>query len=258
MSKSAAFLPALISWALISLACTLGIAPAHAADPLTTEQKAAVESIIHDYLTSHPEVMIEALRAAETKHRADEAGKTAQALRDHREELEADPTSPVAGNPKGDVTIVEFFDFRCPYCKSVTPTLADLLAKDKGVRIVYKDFPILGKDSVFASRVALVADAHGKYLAFHDAAMASKTPLTEDRILDIAQSVGLDPATVKTEMQAPRIDTILKTNMDLARALNIEGTPAFIIAGTLTPGAVELGTLEQLVAAARKNPQPKG
>jgi protein-disulfide isomerase len=88
--------------------------------------------------------------------------------------------------------------------------------------------------------------------------MASKTPLTEDRILDIAQSVGLDPATVKTEMQAPRIDTILKTNMDLARALNIEGTPAFIIAGTLTPGAVELGTLEQLVAAARKNPQPKG
>src|SRR5260370_24068754 len=106
MLKPAAFL-----LALISLACALPIAPARAADPLTTEQKAAIESIIHDYLTSHPEVLIEALRAVETKHRADEAGKTAQALRDHREELEADPTSPVAGNPKGDVTIVEFFDF---------------------------------------------------------------------------------------------------------------------------------------------------
>ncbi|HWK47399.1 MAG TPA: DsbA family protein [Stellaceae bacterium] len=238
---------------LVSAAC-----PAKAADALGADQKAAIEAVVRDYIAAHPEIIVDALRTAKSKTEADEAAQAKTALRTHRAELEASVDSPIAGNPQGDVTIVEFFDFRCPYCKSMTPTLVDLLAKDAGVKVVYKDLPILGAESLVASRIALVAATSGKYQAFHDAAMASKTPLTAERSFEIARSIGLDPAKVKLDMQAPRIDRILKDNMALAVALGIEGTPAFVIGDTLTPGAVDLDTLRGMIAAARKAPPSKG
>ena len=239
--------------AIAALSLTLAALPAFA-DPtpsLTPEQTEAVNKLIHDYLMNNPKVLSEALDHADAAAKAETeaAGKTA--LTDRREELERDPTSPVLGNPNGDVTVVEFFDYRCPYCKASAPIVADLLAQDKKVRLVLKDFPILGKESVYASRVALVAQKHGKYAEFHKAMFALKTPVNNDTTLDVAKSVGLDPVQVKKEMEASEIDTILKHNYDLAKAINAEGTPAFIVGDTMSPGALTLDGLKTQIAAAR-------
>ena len=124
--------------------------PAAAADPLSAEQKDAVEKLVHDYLLNHPEVLIEALQAAEQKQQQLSMEQAQKAMKDRRQELLADPAAPVIGNPKGDVTIVELFDYRCPYCKQMHPSIQALLGEDKKLRFVAKEFPVLGKDSVTA------------------------------------------------------------------------------------------------------------
>ena len=243
--------------AIAALSLTLAALPAFAEPPaqstpsFTPEQTEAVNKLIHDYLMNNPKVLSDALDHADAAAKADADAASKTALTDRREELERDPTSPVLGNPNGDVTVVEFFDYRCPYCKASAPIVADLLAQDKKVRLVLKDFPILGKESVFASRVALVAQKHGKYAEFHKAMFALKTPVNNDTTLDVAKSVGLDPVQVKKEMEASEIDTILKHNYDLAKAINAEGTPAFIVGDTMSPGALTLDGLKTQIAAAR-------
>jgi protein-disulfide isomerase len=239
--------------AIAALSLTLAALPAFA-DPtpaLTPEQTEAVNKLIHDYLMNNPKVLSEALDHADAAAKADADAASKTALVDRREELERDPTSPVLGNPNGDVTVVEFFDYRCPYCKASAPVIADLLTQDKKVRLVLKDFPILGKESVFASRVALVAQKHGKYAEFHKAMFALKTPVNDETTLDVAKSIGLDPVQVKKEMEASEIDAVIKHNYDLAKAINAEGTPAFVIGDTLSPGALTLDGLKTQIAAAR-------
>jgi protein-disulfide isomerase len=225
--------------------------PADAAE-LAPEQRRAIESVIHDYLRQHPDVLIEALRAAEKKLKSD-AGETAkQALAARRKEIFDDPETPVGGNPKGDVTLVEFFDYRCPYCKQVQPRLQELLAGDRELRIAYKEFPILGSVSVAAARAALAAQRQGKYEAFHDAMMAAKGEITEDTVYRVAGSVGLDLDRLKRDIASPQIDAALKANQALADALDIRGTPGFVIGDQIVPGAMELSSLRELVAGARK------
>ncbi len=232
-----------------ALACA---APSPAAEPLTPEQKAAVETIIHDYFMAHPEFMIEVLQEAEAKLKADKVADAKQAIAARRSELLQDATAPVGGNPAGDVTIVEFFDYRCPYCKQVEPSLEALIKQDPKLRIVYKEFPVLGDASVYASRVALAARKQGKYAPFHDAMMATKGEIDQDVILRVAKSVGVDIDKAKAEMNAPDIDALIKRNYALAEALDIQGTPAFIVGDTLVPGATDIERLRQLVADARK------
>jgi protein-disulfide isomerase len=227
-------------------------APSPAAEPLTPEQKAAVETIIHDYFMAHPEFMIEVLQEAEAKLKADKVADAKQAIAARRNELLQDATAPVGGNPAGDVTIVEFFDYRCPYCKQVEPSLEALIKQDPKLRIVYKEFPVLGDASVYASRVALAARKQGKYAPFHDAMMATKGEIDQDVILRVAKSVGVDIDKAKAEMNAPDIDALIKRNYALAEALDIQGTPAFIVGDTLVPGATDIERLRQLVADARK------
>jgi len=229
----------------------IGHADAPPPSALTPDQAAAVNQLIHDYLINNPKVLSEAIDHADAaaKLEADEAAKAELTTR--REELDNDPTSPVLGNPKGDVTVVEFFDYRCPYCKATAPAVEQLLEQDKKVRLVLKDFPILGKDSVFASRVALVAQKHGKYAEFYKAMFALKTPVNEDSTLDVAKSIGLDPAQVKKEMEASDIDAILKHNYELAKAIQADGTPAFVIGDTLSPGALSLDAMKAQIAAVR-------
>jgi protein-disulfide isomerase len=230
----------------------LASAPARAADPVTPEQREAFERIIHDYLLQHPEVLVQALQSAEDKMKADAEASTRTALVEKHQQLVADPTSPVAGNPNGDVTIVEFFDYRCPYCKEVEPSLEALLREDGKIRIVYKEFPILGKDSVTATRVALAALKQGKYDAFHAAMMATKGHIDEQVVMQVAKTAGLDLDRVKKDMQGQDVDDIIKRNYDLAQSLEIRGTPAFIIGGELVPGAVDIAALKEKIAAARK------
>lgn len=226
--------------------------PAKAAQPapIGPEQ---VEQIIHDYLLAHPEVVIEALEAAEAKEKQKQAEATRTTIAAKRAELLNDPSTPSGGNPKGDVTIVEFFDYRCPYCKQVEPAVEALLRDDPKLRIVYKEFPILGPESIFAAHVAFASLNQGRYEQFHTAMMAARGQVTEEVIMKVAADAGLDVARVKADMKAPKIDQIIKRNYDLADALDIRGTPAFIIDDKLLPGAVDLATLKQMVAAARKS-----
>lgn len=227
-------------------------APGPAAEPLTPEQKTAVEKVIHDYFMAHPDFMIEVLQAAEDKLKADKAKDAKQAIAERRDELVHDASAPVAGNPAGDVTIVEFFDYRCPYCKQVEPSLEALIKQDPKLRVVYKEFPVLGEASVYASRMALAARKQGKYLPFHDAMMATKGEINREVIERVAKSAGVDVEKAKAEMNAPEIDALIKRNYALARALDINGTPAFIIGDTLVPGATDIARLRELVAEARK------
>src|SRR6188508_3369018 len=159
--------------------------------------------------------LIAPARAAEftpqqRKLKGESREKAAVTLVERRKEILDDPESPVGGNPKGDVSVVEFFDYRCPYCKQVMPALDALLAKDKQLRFVYKEFPVLGPDSVHAARAALAARKQGKYEAMHRALMAVKGQLDEAAILKVAASVGLDIDRLKADTAAPEIDQALK------------------------------------------------
>jgi len=223
------------------------------ADSFTPDQRKDIEGIVHDYLLKHPDIMLEVLQAAEDRIKSDSHDKAAQALKDHRRELLNDPDSPIAGNPQGDVTVVEFFDYRCPYCKQVEPALEALLGEDRKLRFVYKEFPVLGPDSTTASRAALAARKQGKYDAFHREMMALKGQINEAAILKIAGTVGLDPDRLKRDMAAPEIGRMLKDNTSLAEALQIRGTPGFVIGDEIVPGAVDLGALKEMIADVRQH-----
>jgi protein-disulfide isomerase len=222
------------------------------ADSFTPNQHKELEAIIHDYLVNHPEVMLDVLQAAESKIKSDSHDKAAKALTEHKNELLADPNSPVAGNPQGDVTLVEFFDYRCPYCKQVEPALEALLNEDRKLRFVYKELPVLGPDSMLASRAALAARNQGKYDAFHRDMMALKGQINEAAIFKVASSVGIDVERLKRDMNAPEISRMLKDNSSLAEVLQIRGTPGFVIGNEIVPGAVDLGTLKEMIADTRQ------
>jgi protein-disulfide isomerase len=226
---------------------------APAAEPLSAEQTRAIEQLVRDYILKNPETIVESLRGYEEKHRQAADEQAEKAIAANRDALVGDPTSPVAGNPNGNVTIVEFFDYRCGYCKKVVPSVQELLKTDKNVRLVFKEFPILGPDSVTASRAALATwkIAPDKYLALHLALMESRGEMNEARVLETAKKVGVDTDKLKAAMTDPAIKATLDRNLDLARTLHVNGTPAFIIGSQLVPGAVDLATLREMVATAR-------
>ena len=242
-------------WTAFALACgfiTVFGAQSLRAAEIPAGQREAIEGIIHDYLLKNPDILIEALRGAEDKMNRDADARAIKVLSDRRSEIFDDPATPVAGNPQGDATIVEFFDYRCPYCKQVLPELQALLKADGKLRFVYKELPVLGPPSVVAARAALAARRQGKYEAFHDAMMAAKGQITEDTVYKVAASVGLDLDRLKQDMAAPEIGQAIKANLALAEALNIHGTPGFIIGNKIVPGALDLNTLKDMVAEARK------
>lgn len=242
-------------FAAFALACAFLVAvPLHSIDAaeFTPEQRQAIEAVIHDYLMQNPDVLIEVLRAAEDKANRDADAKAALVLKDRRGEVFDDPATPVGGNPQGDVTIVEFFDYRCPYCKQVQPALQALLDQDHKLRFVYKEMPVLGAPSVTAAHAALAARLQDKYETFHAAMMATKGQITDGVVYQVAGSVGLDIDRLKHDMAAPEIDQALKANLALASALDIHGTPGFIIGEHIVPGAIDLDALKNLIADARK------
>jgi protein-disulfide isomerase len=222
------------------------------ASEITPEQRRAIEAIIHDYLMQNPDVLIEALREAEAKANTDADAKAVQVLRDRRREIFDDPATPVGGNPQGDVAIVEFFDYRCPYCKQVHPAIQNLLDQDRKLRFVYKELPVLGPQSDMAAHAALAARLQGKYEPFHIAMMAIKGQITDEVVYRVAGSIGLDVDRLKRDMTDPEIDQALSANKALANALDIRGTPGFIIGDHIIPGAIDLDALKNMVADARK------
>jgi protein-disulfide isomerase len=148
---------------------------------------------------------------------------------------------------------VEFFDYNCPYCRKVAPTVVELEEADPDLRLVYKEFPILGPGSQFAARAALAATKQGKYLPFHAALMQATEQVTEQSVMEIARAVGLDTEQLTADMQAPAIEDAITRNLRLANALGINGTPSFVIGQEIVPGAADLGTLQHLIARARRD-----
>jgi protein-disulfide isomerase len=246
---------------VLLLAITLPVTPAPAQDaapaastapsPIPPEQKEAFEKLIHSYLIEHPEVIKEAILALQAREEADKADAQAQAVTLHKDELLSDAKTPIAGNPMGDVTIVEFFDYHCPYCKAVAGPLDQLLQDDKGIRLVLKEFPILGDDSRLASRAALAAVQQGKYWDYHQALMAHRGPFDMDVLTRLATKAGLDAAKLQADMAEDKTMPLLEANRKLADALDLSATPTFVIDGQVIEGAVPLERLKELVKRAR-------
>jgi len=216
--------------------------------PLT---KQAVEQIIRQYLLDHPEVIADSIRLLQERQRAEERRRVGALIAGAQEELLRDPATPVGGNPRGDVTVVEFFDYQCGHCKRMASLLKQLTAEDPQVRIAYKEFPILSPESLLAARAALAANRQGKYQPLHDLLMESSQPPTLEHILELAQEAGLDVAALQAEMDSPAVGEALQKVQALGQRLGLRGTPAFIVGTEFAPGALDLPTLKALVAKAR-------
>ncbi len=216
-------------------------------------QESAIRKIVRDYLVDHPEVLIEALQVYQAREKAAAAERKRAALKAHSGALNGSPDDPVIGNPEGDVVIVEFFDYRCPYCTKVAEPLRDAVLADGNIKLVMKEFPILGPDSQFAARAALASAKQGLYEPFHFALMDVKGKVDQTAVMTIAKTVGLDVERLKQDMQSPEIDAVLRRNFQLAEILEISGTPAFIIGDEIVPGAIDMQSLKAKVAEARSN-----
>jgi protein-disulfide isomerase len=233
------------------LAITTGI-PAIAADDAAELPAAEIEKIVRDYLMREPEVIYEALQELQRRQAEQQAERQRLALLESRDELVADPATPVAGNPDGDVTLVEFFDYRCGYCRRVVSSVQALLDQDDGLRVVFKELPVLGEDSVRAARAALASQKQDAYMPFHFALMRADD-LSEQGIMKIADRLGMDTERLRADMAAPEVDQALEANYQLANLLGIEGTPAFVIGDELIPGAIDRTRMEALIRDARSS-----
>ncbi len=216
-------------------------------DPLATQ---AMERMVEQYIRTHPEVIEQSLLALEAKRQEDERQRSKTALVARQNDLLHDPSSPVSGNPAGEVTVVEFFDYRCGYCKRTAGAVTQLQENDARVRVVYKDLPILGETSELAAKAALASNTQGKHQAFHEALLAAPGDLTKDSILSIAGAVGLDTARLEADMANPDWQTVIDRNRALARDLGISGTPGFIVGTELVPGALDVHGLKELITRA--------
>lgn len=216
------------------------------------EQREEIVSILREALRTDPTILRDAIGAMQEAQRAEQEGARRNALAASRDALFNNAADPVKGNPRGDVTIVEFFDARCTYCKTLYPSMQALLQRDRNIRVVLKDLPILGPNSVLASRALLAAQKQGKYEPLYDALLKLRTEPTEAVIQAEAQRAGIDWARLRRDMDDPAIQERLQANIALAQRLGLEGTPALVIGDALVPGAVELPELERLVAEARR------
>jgi protein-disulfide isomerase len=221
--------------------------PQLAADPPKDE----FERRVHDYLLQHPEVIMEAVNRLEARQRTEEESVAQKVVKDRADEIFRDPDSPVVGNPEGDVTLVEFFDYNCPYCRQMAPLMVQAEAADPKLRIVYKEFPILGPNSVFAAKAALAARKQGKYGEFHKALMQVRGVTDESRTMAVATQVGLDSERLKADMQEAAIRDFIDRNVALAQALHINGTPGFVVGHRILTGATDLKSLQAAIQEAR-------
>jgi protein-disulfide isomerase len=211
---------------------------------------AAAGDQIRDYILAHPEVVEEAINKLQTKRQAAADAQLKQAVAQNRAQIEHDPRDFVAGNPNGKVTVVEFFDYRCPYCKAALPEINKLVAANKDIRFVLKEFPILSPTSESAARAAIAAKAQGKYWPVHEALLAEKD-LDEAAIDRILRENGVDMARAKIDATSKATTTLLDDVHALARATGVTGTPAFFIGDKLVSGWIP-DEIQAGIAAARK------
>ena len=221
------------------------------APPQAATDQAVIDQAISQYLKAHPDEVMGALKQAQANTELKQQAEAHRALEQKQDQIFRNPADPVLGNAEGDVTVVEFFDYRCPYCKRVADSLTELLKSDPNVRLVFKEFPILGPESVVAAKIALAAQRQGKYEAVHTAFMAHKGSFEKADLLELAAEVGADKAKLAADMEDPAIQGQLQANDSLAGTLGITGTPGFLFGKQLVPGAISLDDMKKLVSDAR-------
>ena len=250
--KLAKYLAVAAATALLALGPAAIADDGKSANGFNESQKKEIRKLVRDYLLKHPEILIEAMAEYRRRQREKQLLAARAAIKANRHALLRDKDSVVAGNPKGDITIVEFFDYRCGFCKRVKAHLDIVVKNDPNVRVVYKEFPILGPASTYASRAAIASRKQGddKYRAFHDALMAARE-VNPASVLAIAKQVGLDTAKLTKDMRDPKVGEIIRRNHELAEKLGIRGTPAFVIGDEMVPGAIGAAQFATKLAQAR-------
>jgi len=221
------------------------------AQQFTPEQRAEIVSILRNALKRDPSILRDAVAALQADDQKRQEAEQRAMIAAHQRALVA-PQDPVAGNPHGRVTIVEFYDTRCPYCRKLDPEMEKFLAQDHNVKLVYKDLPILGPASVLGAKAVLAAQLQGGYLRLREALMKLPPDTTFDMIKQAALKLGLDWPKLKQDMDDPGVQKRIDANLKLAQLLGIQGTPALIVGDQLVPGAVDMADLQKLVAAAGK------
>ncbi len=230
-------------------AALLSLSPLSAgAQELTADE---VKRLALEAIRENPQIIMEAVAILQAREEEAARSATAQVLSEQRLMLEQDPNAPVIGNPEGDVTLVEFFDYNCPYCKRAAPDVKTLLEFDDNVRIVYREWPILGEGSVFAARAALAARNQGKYEEFHWAMMELNGRAEEASVLRVATGLGIDIDRLKADMQSEDVEEHIQTSMNLASLLGFNGTPSWVIGDNLVPGLVAIDELQRLIEETR-------
>lgn len=222
-------------------------------DAATAKSGDGFERRVREYLLENPEVIVEAMQRLQARQRTAQQSGAQAILKTRSDEIFRDPASPVGGDLAGDVTLVEFFDYNCPYCRRVGKVMAAAESADPRLRIVYKEFPILGPNSLFAAKAALAAHKQGKYVDFHKALMGAQGVASEPTVLQVAKEIGLDVKRLQSDMKDPEIQSAIDRNIALARALHINGTPGFVVGEKILRGATDLKTLQDLIGRARSN-----
>lgn len=248
---------------LVSAFATMSLSTTFAATNFSAEQKKEVEQIVHEYLVKNPEVLVEASQALQQKQQHTMQEQAKDAIIQNASQLFTEELA-VTGNPKGDVTLVEFFDYQCVHCKKMKPVIKKLVKNDKNLRVIYKEFPIFGKSSELASKAALAAALQDKYQPMHDALLSIDKRLNEKVIMEAAKSVGLDIPKLKKDMSGETVKKALKENRELAEKMHLMGTPAFIVAATpggqfkkdsdpaFIPGAASAEALQDMINKVEK------
>lgn len=210
--------------------------------------KADVEKMMHDYILENPQLILESVSNFQKKSMEE---RRSGAMTKHRDELQKDDGSPIAGNLNGDVTIIEFMDYNCHFCKDAFVTVDALIKADKNVRVVFKDYPILGPSSETAAKWALAAQKQKKYYEFHKALMQNKQPIDDDLLAKIAQDVGLDVEEAKKDAASGAVTMQIEKNRTLGGNIDVNGTPAFIIGDEVISGAMKLDAMQKKVSEQR-------
>jgi protein-disulfide isomerase len=219
----------------------------------TDAQKAAIEDVVRTLLTTkEPDLVSKATTALRHRQEQEAAVKRQATLAAEHDKLFDDPSAPTAGNPTGDVTVIEFFDYQCGFCKTSQGAIAKLLSADRNVKFIYKEYPILGPESVQGSMAGLASSRQGKYREFHDALMATKGHLSDDIIFGTAEEIGLDVEKLKADMADESIKKTIDANIALAGDIGARGTPTFLMGEQLFGGAMNYEQMRQAVEEARQ------
>ena len=244
-----------VSAAFFAALLTIVVPQNSHADEFSAPQKSEIERVMHDYLIAHPEVLQEAMAELEKRQSAVEVEKHKTAVKDHAQALFSSPRQVNLGNPQGNVTFVEFFDYNCGYCKRAMSDMLTLMKADPKLKVVLKEFPVLGPGSVEAAEVAVAVnmqDKSGKkYLEFHQRLLGGRGQANKASALAAAKDIGMNMGQLEKDLAGPEVKATLQESMKLAEALGLNGTPSYVIGSDVVVGAVGLTALEEKINTAR-------